>query len=372
MPDMMVRPAAPPADGVIDSIEVENPLQAKALEYLDRGYNLTNWLEQVRFAGFTYDESFVEKLAAAGFKGLRLPIDFDLYVESTTGSGDSLAVTVHPDLFEILDAFDAWTQAHGLSLTIDYHQYGSLPDKAQADSIATAVQLWAKVAEHVADNPREDLFLELFNEPELSFAGTDPTQAEWTAIAERMIAAIRASDTTHTIIFGDTEWYGINMLTRRQPLADPNIIYAFHTYEPFIFTHQGASWAAMGSTHDLPYPYDPARWSEYYSKLGFNAAVMEPWILTAVQNYYREGNRSALRNRILAAKRWAVTHNVPVICNEFGAYDLTSRLEDRARYYTDLVSIFEELAIPWQHWFMVMDENGDVIPEYREALQLTP
>lgn len=368
-PDMTIRPASPPADGVITSIAIANPLQAKAVQYLNRGYNITNWLEQGRFTGFTYDEAFVEKLALAGFKGVRLPIDFDLYVESSTGNGDTLDVTVHPDLFTVLDSFDAWTQKHGLSLTIDYHQYSTLPDKANANSVATAVRLWGKVAEHFASNPREDLFLELVNEPELSFGGTDPTQAEWTGIAQRMIDAIRASNTTHTIIFGDTEWYGIGPLTRRTPFSDTNVIYAFHDYDPFIFTHQGASWANMGSTHDIPFPYDPSRWSEYYSDLGFNP-FMESWVLQSVQNYYQDGSRSALRNKILGAKRWAVTNNVPVICNEFGAYDATSRLEDRARYYTDLISIFEELEIPWQHWFMVMDASGKVIPEYREAMRL--
>jgi len=45
-------------------------------------------------------------------------------------------------------------------------------------------------------------------------------------------------------------------------------------------------------------------------------------------------------------------------------------LEDRARYYADLISIFKELEIPWQHWFMVMDASGSVIPEYRAAMQL--
>jgi hypothetical protein len=57
-------------------------------------------------------------------------------------------------------------------------------------------------------------------------------------------------------------------------------------------------------------------------------------------------------------------------CNELGAYDAGSRLEDRARYYTDIVGVFEELAIPWQHWFMVMDTSGTVIPEYRTAMHL--
>ena len=69
-------------------------------------------------------------MAAAGFRSLRLPIDLDLYVASTTGTGDSLAITVSEDLWQVLDAFDTWTQAHGLSLTIDYHQYGTLAGRS--------------------------------------------------------------------------------------------------------------------------------------------------------------------------------------------------------------------------------------------------
>jgi len=368
-PDMTIQAAAPPVDATLDSIEIDNPLQAKAMQYLTRGYNLTNWLEQGRFTGFTYDENFVKKLAAAGFRSLRLPIDFDLYVASTTGTGDSLTITVSDDLWQVLDAFDAWTHTHGLSLTIDYHQYSTLPEVASPDSVQTAVLLWGLVAAHFSKSTREDLFFELMNEPELSFGGTDPTQAEWGAIAERMITAIRAEDSAHSIIFGDVEWYGIDKLVSRQPLSDKNVIYAFHDYEPFIFTHQGASWASLGAAHDLPYPYDPARWSEYYAGLGFNAS-MEPWLLSALKSYYRDGSRSAIRNHILSAKRWAVTHGVPVICNEFGAYDGTSELADRARYYRDMVGIFEELKIPWQQWFMIMSADGTVIPEYRQALLL--
>jgi licheninase len=125
----------------------------------------------------------------------------------------------------------------------------------------------------------------------------------------------------------------------------------------------------MASTHDIPYPYSADRWSPYFSDLGFNLA-MESWILSAARNYYQTGNRATLHNQILAAKRWAIANNVPVICNEFGAYDGASRLEDRARYLTDVVSIFDELEIPWQQWFMIMDSAGAVIPEYRTAMRL--
>ncbi|MGC4086371.1 MAG: CIA30 family protein [Polyangiaceae bacterium] len=124
-PDMTVYPASPPSDGTIDSIAIANPLQAKAMKYLDRGYNITNWLEQVRFSGFSYDESFVKKLAAAGFKGIRLPVDFDLYVTSKSGSGDSLSVVVDPEsvhgarLVRRLDASARAVADHRLPSVLD-------------------------------------------------------------------------------------------------------------------------------------------------------------------------------------------------------------------------------------------------------------
>jgi licheninase len=183
-----------------------------------------------------------------------------------------------------------------------------------------------------------------------------------------MIAAIRSHDSVRSIIFGDIQWYGITPLSQRQPLSDDNVIYAFHFYDPFIFTHQGATWANLGTTHDIPFPYTAERWSERFVDLGFTP-FMESWILGEARNYYRTGHPEALYNRIATAKQWAVDNNRPIICNEFGVYDAASRLEDRARYYSELIDIFRELEIPWQHWFMIMQADSTVLPEYQEAFQ---
>jgi hypothetical protein len=89
------------------------------------------------------------------------------------------------------------------------------------------------------------------------------------------------------------------------------------------------------------------------------------------QGDYATGNESKVRNQILDAKRWAVKNNVAAIRNDLGVYDVGSRLEDRARYYTDLMDVFGELQIPWQIWFMTMDPaTGAVAPEHKSALRL--
>jgi endoglucanase len=300
-----------------------------------------------------------------------LPIDLDLFVEQRTFEGDAVNLEVSDDLFTVIDAFDTWTAEQGLGLTLDYHQYDKSLDFGDPESLAVMVELWRLVAAHLADNPRTDLFLELLNEPEQSAIDSHPpSSTEWTALATDMIAAIRASDTTHTIIFGDRLWYGIGALSARTPFTDPNVVYAFHFYEPFIFTHQGASWTDMASVHDIPYPYSVDRWSEYSIDFGFTPLIAA-WERSQLEDYATLGTKSWVRNQIAAAKAWAVAHQVPVLCNEFGAYDGASSLEDRARYYADLRDIFAELEIPWQIWFMIMDpETGAVDPAYRDALGL--
>lgn len=372
-PTLEIRPPEPPPPTVLESMQITHPLQRVAMAALDQGYNITNWLEQGRFSGYTaYDEAFVARLAAAGFKGLRLPIDLDLYVERRQVDGERVEVEVHADLFRVLDDFDRWTQSHGLSFTIDYHQYDRSLDIEDPRSTGEVVALWGKVAEHFRQSPRQDLFYELLNEPELAAGKRGPTAAEWTRLSEDIIAAIRRHDPQRPILFGDVKWYGIDELAARKPFADPNIIYVFHFYDPFIFTHQGAPWAGLGTTHDVPYPYSAERWSRYREDFGFTELNAD-WQLAQLRDYYRAGNRVALRNRLAIAKSWAVRHDVPVICNEFGVHEASARRDDIARYYTDLIGLFSELEIPWQSWFMIMDaKTGQVAPDYRRAFRLTP
>ncbi len=368
--NLTVLPAAPPAKTELGDILIDTPLQQKAMAQLNRGYNLTNWLEDGRFESFEFDEKYVENLAKAGFQGLRLPIDLDQYVTDVTGTGTDVSLTLHEDLWSILDSFDEWTERHGLSFTIDYHQYDKSFTFSDTAGVDQAVALWRAVAAHFKDSPRDDIYFELLNEPELSVGASNVLpRSAWTPVAQRMIDAIRSEDTTHTIIFGDVNWYGIHELAARTPFADDNIVYSFHSYEPFIFTHQGADWAEQASTRDVPFPYTPERWSEYASDFGLTTNQPQ-WIWSQFRSYNVQGTPEALYNRVAVAKAWAVKHQVPVICNEFGAYDRRSRMEDRVSYYSHLIGIFEELEIPWQHWFMIMNDAGEVAPEYVEAFRL--
>ena len=111
----------------IGDIAISNPLQAKAMKYLDKGINITNWLEEdgTLFKGtFKFDETDVKLMADNGIKSLRLPIDLDQYatnrdkfVADTTGTVE-LAFD-DANLFAVLDSFAEWTAKHGMSFVID-------------------------------------------------------------------------------------------------------------------------------------------------------------------------------------------------------------------------------------------------------------
>jgi licheninase len=380
-PDMEIKdPVIPTVTFTEAEITVTNPLQEKAMKYLNKGVNFTNWLENAdgKFKSFELGEKDVQILAENGFKSLRLPIDLDLYATNRDAfiAGTDTELKFDDDtLFLVLDSFVEWTAKYNMSLVIDYHEYDNsynATSSTDAKYLAMMGGVWKAVAAHYASNEREDLFFELLNEPDMKDGKV--TQANWTIAAQGMIDSIRTVDTKHTIIFGDAQWYSIALLAKRTPFTDDNIIYAVHSYEPYIFTHQSASWTEAASIKNIPFPYDTTKWSVYSSDFGVNASTAS-WIKTAVKNYYKTGSKGYILNQIYTAKKWAVENQVPVIINEFGAYNVGSTAEDRLNYLTAVRESCDSLQVPWQHWgytggFEVI-RDGKLIDGLDKALGLS-
>lgn len=357
-PDMTIMDPIIPTVVIPEDLTISSPLQEKAMKYLNKGINITNWLEEDKtyFKGeFKFDESDVKLMADNGIKSLRFPIDLDHY---TTNRDEFVADTTgtvelkfdDENLFAVLDSFVEWTGKHGMSFVIDYHEYdNSYNAKSAKDPNYNKMManVWKHVAAHYASNEREDIFYELLNEPDMtSGAVKSPV---WHAAAQEDVDSIRTVDTKHTIIFGDAEWYSISVLAKSEPLNDDNVIYAIHTYEPFVFTHQSASWADTKTIKNLMFPYDKEKWSEFSADFGVTKSTAS-WIKTAVKSYYKNGNKEAILKLILPAKEWAVKNNVPVIINEFGAYNLKTDKQSVLNYMTAMREISDTLQIPLTHW----------------------
>ena len=378
--DLVKNPAEIPAVEIGD-ITISNPLQAKAMKYLNKGVNFTNWLEEAngKFDGnFEFGEDDIKLLAGYGFKALRLPIDLDLYVTNKKDflAGKTDELTFDDDtLFQVLDSFDKWTAENGMSFDIDYHEYDNSYNATSAnDSIYVMMMagVWKHVAEHFAASDREDIFFELLNEPDMSAGKV--TAAQWTVAAQAMIDAIREVNKKHTILFGDAQWYSMSLLAKRTPFADDNIIYVIHTYEPFAFTHQGGSWTDYAAIHDIPFPYVAEDWSEFSATYGVNAGVLNS-VKNAIKNYYKTGSKEFILSKVLPAKNWAVTNNVPIIINEFGALRDKSDAQSVLNYYKAMAEICDTLQIPWTHWgytgsFSVVDKDGKIYEGLAEVMGL--
>lgn len=377
--DMQILPAQIPAPVAVKG-NVNSPLNDLSKKYLTKGMNLASWAEANKITSanpvdWKYNEAVIKLQADQGLLGIRFPIDFDLYVVDRINvlNGTNKKIEIEPMLYTLLDSMNVWTKRYGLSYTVDYHAYdGSYSRAASKDPKfrAAVSSLWRVVAAHFVDEKRPDLFFELTNEPGLSLPdGEFIDQADWNILAQSMIDSIRKVDKTRPVIFGDTKWYSLDELIKNKPLKDDYVIYCFHMYDPFVFTHQGASWTNMGSMKNVPFPYSEERWSTEYRDFGMTESVPE-WVKEQMKNYYKEGNKQHIVNRLAKVKNWAYDHQVPLICNEWGALPNTAKIEDLNAYFQTMGEIFQEMDISWQVWFGIMDSDFRLLPGMAEALDL--
>ncbi len=126
----------------------------------------------------------------------------------------------------------------------------------------------------------------------------------------------------------------------------PNLIYTFHFYDPFVFTHQGASWTdpSMVPLAGVPFPYDAARMPECPPEL------INFWIKDNLDTYQNNGTVERVKDLIDIAVKFKTDRNVPLFCGEFGVYKPNSDNEDRVYWYNVVRSYLEEKGIAWTIW----------------------
>jgi hypothetical protein len=237
---------------------------------------------------------------------------------------------------------------HDLSVVVDVHPTTEFKRRLQTEArhVEAFVDFWRSLAAHLAGTDPERVFLEVLNEPEF----TDPYR--WAGVQARVVGAIRQAAPRHTIVATGHQWSAIDELLVLEPLADPNVVYAFHVYTPHLFTHQGATWSLPFWRHlrDVPYPSSP----EEVARM----APTAPDALTRLR-LIRYGHDRWSAERIDAeigeAAAWATRRGVRLVCNEFGATRGSGDPAHRARWVADVRSALERRGIGWTLW----DYAGD-------------
>ncbi|MBZ9866555.1 glycoside hydrolase family 5 protein [Mesorhizobium sp. CA15] len=271
---------------------------AAATFSMKRGLNLDQWvtwpvedrwgerqaiLPYPEWRKFLKEDDF-KALKGAGLDFLRMPVDPSPFLsDRTTALRDGLYASV-------LDSARMINRA-GLKVIVDLHLIPAggnrkigmsevVHDPAVFDAYAELVR---KMARTLANEDPKLVALELMNEP-LADCEANGTNL-WPDRQKQLFAAARASATRLTLVLSGGCYSNAESLARIDPktIADDNIIWTFHSYDPFLLTHQGASWAGdfIPYVTGLPYP------------------------LTAVPKAQLDMALDAIRDRIRAEAPWA-------------------------------------------------------------------
>jgi endoglucanase len=276
---------------------------------LGRGVNLGNALEAPREGawGVTLKDEYFKAIKAAGFDSVRLPVKWSAHAQAES------PYAIDPKFFERVDwAVDQALQ-NKLNIVVNVHHYNEM-DADPDGHLPRLVALWGQIAARYRDRPA-GVYFELFNEPHDKF-----TEAKWNAAIPKLLAAVRKTNPARPVIVGPGQWNAIRGLDKLElPKDDRNLIVTVHSYEPFEFTHQGASWA-KGSD----------RWKG------------RKWTGT-------DAEQADVRKRFETAAAWAKKHDRPVFLGEFGAYSAADP-ESRARWTRFVAREAERLGWSWAYW----------------------
>ncbi len=319
-----------------------------------RGVNLTGWLQtsnarQIQFTKFT-KQDFIN-IKSLGCDVIRLPINLHFM---TTGAPD---YTIDPLFFYFLDQIIDWAEELQIHLLLDNHTFDPATDTApNVDTILMPV--WKQIATRYKGRSNF-LYYEVLNEPH------GITDAKWNEIQLKVVAAIRAIDQKHTIIVGPAGWNSYNNLKFMSTYPDNNLIYTFHFYDPFLFTHQGASWTdpSMVPLSGVPFPYDAARMPPCPPEL------KNTWIESNLNYYKTDGTIKRVKELIDIAVDFKNKRKVPIFCGEFGVYIPNSDNADRIYWYQVVREYLEEKGIAWTIWdytggFGIFEQGGNDLFEY--------
>jgi len=304
----------------------------KRAQSLDNGVSIS-WLEQ------TWDKDVLTNNAVTasdfkllkqlGFKCIRLPVAFRYFQANNTSA---------QKVIEHIDQILRMSHLYGFKVVICYHS-GNLDDNNYATESQSIIDLWEMLTKKYYQQSDDDLFFELYNEP------PHMNPDIWKNAASNIIKAIRKIDKKRTLIVGASNFNSIYELSRTTPLDDDNLIYTFHFYEPFFFTHQGAEWVGdQAATTGVPFPYN----AENFPQL--NPKAKNTWGETNYYQYRTDGNEQSVRDKLQIVKNWGIKYNVPLLCGEYGVYNKYADLDSRCRYIKAVRQTLRAIHIPGILW----------------------
>ncbi|MDQ0192504.1 glycoside hydrolase family 5 protein [Paenibacillus wynnii] len=304
-----------------------------------RGVNLGGWLSQCSYQQAHYDSFIIQKdietIASWGLDHVRLPVDYE--VIEKTENDEAFAGFKH------IDNCIGWCADSGLNLIIDLHKapgysFDSLVSNSLFDDPALQlryIDLWKALSVRYAQY-KDTVAFELLNEI------VEKDSSRWNALAHRTIAEIRQHAPESKIVIGGIQWNSVHTLELLDQPYDDNIVYNFHFYEPFLFTHQKAGWVEQMPDSNMEYPGELSVYRSTSEAIGaFGSGLDAEGIDKMGPEYISSMIQSAID---VAAER-----NVYLYCGEYGVIEHAPP-QSVVNWYRDIHTIFEHYKIGRAAW----------------------
>lgn len=297
--------------GTVQSVQKKLPFS--------KGVNLPGWFERNKMNAMLYGKQDFENLRNMGVEIVRVPVWFEIWNDG------SPEFKILPECFDLLDKAVDWTKEYGLYIIIDFHNDCDGSSKTNPKIEKILLKIWSQIAGHYKDKGSHILY-EIMNEPHFSSGNLKSDIAKWAKIQGNVLKAIRDIDRTHTVIVGGGDWDSLDSMLALPDYDDDNLIYNFHDYTPFLFTHQGATWTYTKRITNVPFPY----MKEKMPPLPKNPTKDEKreW-----NEYQKSSSEDVLVAPLDKAVDFANKRNAALMCNEFGVYMNYAEPQERVNWY---------------------------------------
>ncbi len=314
----------------------------KYVRGLRKGINLGGWLSQCvhtqeHYASFISEED-IRKISAWGLDHVRLPIDCEAIVTDDGAFSEQG--------FGYIDSCLEWCKKQGLRMILDIHKtagytfnnaYGEENSLFMNETLQNEfINIWVELALRYGKE-KDTIVFELLNE----VVETEYSEP-WNILAKRTIKTIREYAPDTQIIIGGVEWNSAYAVTLLDEPYDENIIYTFHFYEPFAFTHQNASWVPETKDFHIDYPSTVEDYKKAADIIGEKAAFIFRKDVTEI-------GVPMLEQLIIEAVNAAEKRGAALYCGEYGVID-QAPADGTLRWYRDMHQLFEKYDIGRAAW----------------------
>jgi endoglucanase len=304
-------------------------------------------------------------LRRMGFDFIRLAVDPGPFLQVRGQRRDELDAILLERVNLILAA--------GLAVVVDMHPgdtyegYDSraLTGGVDTPAFAAFVELLVRTAGLLYDLRSQQVALEIMNEPVVSAEA-------WQPMLEAAYQAVRLrAPTLHLVLGGGQEGMPEGMMRTATRFAahDTATMFTFHYYEPYQFTHQGASWNTAHYLADVPYPALSRPLAESMRATGERidkANLSPPQKAAALLEARRQlesyrlfaFNRASMAHGFDRIAAWARRNRIDprrILLGEFGArrdepQSPGGRDSERAAWFRDVREEAEARGFGWAAW----------------------